>query len=79
MIIAAGFGQLHSASATEIKYTYDDLGRLESVTYPSKVSSVQTDTIVYTYDTSGNRVEVRSEIFSNEGAIKALMLLFFDQ
>ncbi|WP_216361272.1 RHS repeat domain-containing protein [Caulobacter mirabilis] len=45
MLSVAGGG----ASAATVTYTYDDLGRLKTVTYSTGV------TITYSYDDNGNR------------------------
>ena len=39
-------------AADQINYTYDALGRLQTVTYPNST------TVTYTYDPAGNRTQV---------------------
>ena len=46
---SAGEGAL---AADQITYTYDALGRLQTVTYPNST------TVTYTYDPAGNRTQV---------------------
>jgi YD repeat-containing protein len=50
LVLGVSAGQ-NALAADQIIYTYDALGRLQSVTYPSGA-------VTYTYDPAGNRTQV---------------------
>ena len=52
LLLVLGFAAGSSARADGFTYTYDALGRLQSVTYQSGTQ------VVYTYDPAGNRTQV---------------------
>ncbi len=66
LISIVGYGEQREltcvqAQGQSVQYTYDSLGRVETATYPGKM------TLTYVYDKNGNICEIKKELLEENG------------